>query len=239
MGLLLTTFKMKEQDSNSHKMLSDKDYLMGKFDPSKHPDFVKIPAQYTQLQNIYLRKEVLEAFKQMYEAAKKDNVYLTIVSATRNFEYQKSIWDRKWEALKNADSSKKHPTSNLSKAKKILKYSAMPGASRHHWGTDIDLCNLENNFFLTKSGKRIYEWLLKNAHLYGFCQTYTSLKEGERTGYNEEKWHWSYQPTSRVFTENASKILQDIDFQDFDGCETASEIKIVSNYILGINKYCL
>jgi len=98
----------------------------------------------------------------------------------------------------------------------ILRWSALPGASRHHWGTDIDLCNLENNFFLTKSGKRIYEWLLKNAYLYGFCQTYTSLKEGERTGYNEEKWHWSYQPTSRVFTENASKILQDIDFQDLN-----------------------
>jgi len=53
-------------------------------------------------------------------------------------------------------------------------------------GKDIYLNNLNNSYF-----KKEYDWLVKNASLYGFYQVYTS-KENGREGYNIEKWHWSY-----------------------------------------------
>ena len=222
---------------NSTKIeISEKHYLMGKFDESVHPDFVKVSAEYTTKTNIYLRKEVYEAYKMMYAAARAENINLEIISATRNFNYQKDIWERKWEF--HSVRKTKNTLSSEQIAKKILKYSAMPGSSRHHWGTDIDLCNINSAYYLSPKGKKIYQWLVNNAHLYGFCQPYSSKKEITRTGYNEEKWHWSYQPASRVFTEKASRILENSDFTGFSGSESATEIDIVHNFILGINNNC-
>lgn len=234
----LISFKMDTKAILNTEPIAMKDYLMGRFEPSEHPDFVRIPDQYSEKKGAFLRKEVLEAFIRMYEAALKDNITLTIVSATRNFDYQKAIWERKWSELKYKDKLNKQATTDQTKALTILRYSAMPGASRHHWGTDIDLCNLNSAYFNTKKGKRIYEWLQRYAGQYGFCQTYTSKKNSDRTGYNQEKWHWSYQPTSRVFTAEAAILLQDTDFTGFSGCETAPELQIVKKYILGINKDC-
>lgn len=203
------------------------DYLMGKFDPAKHADFCKIGVKYATKPDMYLRKETYEAFVKMAEAAQKDGVKLNILSATRNFEYQKRIWDIKFERLKDKTA--------WSRVKKILQYSAMPGSSRHHWGTDIDLNNLENAHFEKGEGKKIYEWLSKNAASYGFCQPYTA---GRATGYKEEKWHWSYTPLSKDFTAIAGKYLKNDMIIGFKGAETASQIDIVNNYILGINKEC-
>jgi LAS superfamily LD-carboxypeptidase LdcB len=228
--------KLQTQKLNTVYNESEKDYLLGKFEPASHPDFTKISSTYTSIKGIYLRKEVYNAYKKMYNAALLEKIELQILSATRNFDYQKKIWENKWNILTNSK-SKSH-FSNLEKSLDILKYSAMPGASRHHWGTDIDLCNLSASYFNTKEGRRVYSWLQKNAHLYGFCQTYNSKKEHGRTGYNEEKWHWSYQPSSKVFTDKAAALIKNTDFVDFLGAETASEIDILNNYILGLNSNC-
>lgn len=52
----------------------NKDYLMGKFDPSTHQDFSKIASQYTEKAEIYMRKDAYEAFVQMAEHAKSDGI---------------------------------------------------------------------------------------------------------------------------------------------------------------------
>ncbi len=203
------------------------DYLMGKFDPTKHADFILIEKKYAVKPDMYLRKETYEAYKKMADAAEKEGVKLTIISATRNFDYQKTIWETKFNALKDKTAS--------ARAKKILQYSAMPGSSRHHWGTDIDLNNLENSHFEKGDGKKIYDWLLQHAAEYGFCQPYTA---GRPTGYKEEKWHWSYMPLSKDFTTIAGKYLKNEMIAGFKGAESAPQIDVVKNYILGINKDC-
>ena len=71
-------------------------YIMGQFDPADHPDFTIIPSQYTDRDSLYLRKDALEDFIKMYDAALQDNIKLVIRSATRNFDYQKIIWENKW-----------------------------------------------------------------------------------------------------------------------------------------------
>ncbi len=225
-GLILFTFFSTSKMSAQNQFSIE--YVTGKFDPTHHPDFTAIASPYTQLPSIYMRKDAYEAFKKMYDAAAKEKIYLPVVSATRNFEYQKGIWERKW--LKYADI----PDAD-DRAKKILEYSSMPGTSRHHWGTDLDLVNLNNEHFDTGEGIRTYDWLLTHASEYGFCQPYTA---GRKQGYKEEKWHWSYMPVSNPLTIWAKKNLNATGVAGFLGAETAVRLDVVHNYVLGINKNC-
>jgi zinc D-Ala-D-Ala carboxypeptidase len=211
-----------------------RDYLMGKFQPTTHPDFVLLARTYTDgQQQYYLRREVADAFRQMYEAAAKSGVTLRIISATRPFEHQKRIWEAKWNGAtlvggKNLAKTLPDPTR---RAKKILTYSSMPGTSRHHWGTDFDLNSLEPAYFKRGEGKKIYDWLTAHAAEFGFCQPYTAHRA---TGYNEEKWHWSYSPTAQQLTEAYPQLLHNEDISGFLGAETAVNIDMVNNYVLAV-----
>ena len=114
----------------------------------------------------------------------------------------------------------------------------MPGTSRHHWGTDIDLNDLNNPYFEKGKGKKIYDWLVANAHEYGFCQVYSEQGPERPYGYFEEKWHWSYVPVARRLTEQYKLKIQNMDITGFEGSHTAVAIDMVNNYVLGINAAC-
>jgi LAS superfamily LD-carboxypeptidase LdcB len=207
-----------------------RDYLLGKFDPATHPDFVKVGKPYSDRPGMLLRKETFEAFKKMWTAAKAENINLRIISSTRNFNQQKNIWETKWERFAQDAPLPKD------RALKILEFSSMPGSSRHHWGTDVDLNDLNNPSFEAGGKYRnVYEWLRMHAHEYGFCQPYTA---GREHGYHEEKWHWSYTPLSKPFLEEYKKIIKDADIQGFKGAELAPELHTVMYYVGGINLDC-
>jgi D-alanyl-D-alanine carboxypeptidase len=216
-------------------------YLMGQFDPAKHPDFTLIPNQYADRANLYMRKDAYKAFVRMYEAARADDIQLTIRSAARNFDYQKRIWEGKWNGSRKIehgkDASKAYPVPK-ERALRILTYSSMPGTSRHHWGTDIDLNAFNNEYFEKGQGKRVYDWLVKNAPGFGFCQPYTAKGTDRPYGYEEEKWHWSYLPIALPLTSLASEILKDNNINGFDGAGTSESIGVVQKYILGIHSDC-
>ena len=217
------------------------DYVTGKFNPAKHKDFVVIPKSYADREGMYLRQEVFDAFVKMNEAAKKDGVHFVIRSAARNFDYQKGIWERKWTGktvLSDGTNVKKDIHSAKAKSLKILEYSSMPGSSRHHWGTDFDLNNFNNDWFEVGEGLKMYNWLVANAKDYGFAQPYSPKGNERPEGYNEEKWHWSYLPTANKLTEFAKKELKSHMIKGFLGDETAEEIDIVKNYVLGIHSSC-
>ncbi len=225
---------------NDTEITVGKNYLLGNFVPALDDDFIEVESKYTQRVGQYLRKETYEAFKKMHEAAFQAGIQLTILSGTRNFEYQRSIWERKWSGQtpvegKDLSQSISDP---VERAKIILKFSAMPGTSRHHWGTDIDLNALENDYFETELGKRTYAWLKENASTYGFCQTYTPKNSSRPTGYEEEKWHWSYFPLAKSFLHQYTQKIIYEDLKGFDGWETAKELRVIENYVLSINKDC-
>jgi LAS superfamily LD-carboxypeptidase LdcB len=209
----------------------DARYLLGKFNPASHADFVTIGSPYTDRPGMMLRKETFQAFETMWKAAAKDGVVLKIISSTRTFDQQKDIWEGKWKRFEKDAPLPKN------RALKILEYSSMPGSSRHHWGTDLDLNDLNNPTF-EKGGKyeKVYAWLYQHAREYGFAQPYTA---GRSAGYHEEKWHWSYTPLSKTFLERYKKNLRESDINGFKGAETASEIGIVQHYVLGISTECL
>lgn len=216
-------------------------YITGKFDPAIHPDFTTILSEHANASGMLLRKDTYAAFVAMYDAARKDGVHLKIISATRNFDRQKQIWEKKWtgqtlvEGNVNLAQSVPDP---VERAERILRFSSMPGTSRHHWGTDIDLNHLENDWFEHGEGLRIYEWLVAHAAEYGFCQPYSPKGPDRLNGYEEEKWHWSWLPVAQSLTNQASDLLNDSDIQGFLGDQTAPSIGVVANYILGINPLC-
>ena len=219
------------------------DYLRGRFNPAKHPDFVKVDAKYTDGDPYRLHKETYAAFEHMHAAAKADGIDLVMVSATRNFDRQRSIWEAKWTGKRLVDGGEnlaKTTPDPKARALRILRWSSMPGTSRHHWGTDIDLNDLENAYFESGKGLKVYEWLPAHAAEYGFCQPYSPKGEGGRPhGYNEEKWHWSYLPLALQLTELAKTQLSDEEISGFEGSETAPMIGVVEKYVLGINPACL
>lgn len=220
----------------------DLDYIMGKFDPSQHKDFISIEAKYADRSDRILHKETYAAFLKMHAAAKQDGIDLKIISATRNFANQKRIWESKWTGarlVEEGENLAKTTPNPKERALKILKWSSMPGSSRHHWGSDIDLNDLVNSYFESGEGLKVYTWLLEHASTYGFCQPYTAKDAQRPNGYNEEKWHWSYLPIAKKLTDQAAKHLRNDMIKGFKGAETATEINILDNFILGINQDCL
>jgi D-alanyl-D-alanine carboxypeptidase len=218
------------------------DYLMGKFDPATHPDFTAIPAKYRDEEIRYIRKDVLVAFIALYDAAVKDGFFLKIRSATRNFDNQKRIWENKWTGktiLEDGTKATKDIHDEVTRAKKILEYSSMPGTSRHHWGTDMDFNSFDNNWFEKGEGLKLYQWMQTNANKFGFCQPYSPLGGDRQSGYFEEKWHWTYMPISMVITEQAKSKLTNEMIKGFLGSNTAKEIDVVNHYILGVSPSCI
>ncbi len=236
------TEKRLLKEEAARKITEKKNYLMGKFDQTQREDFVLVPAEYSLAPNkIYLRKETYAAYLEMRNAAKKNYIDLQLASATRNFDYQKDIWNKKWNGITLVD-GKKLPESipdGRERFEKILEYSAVPGTSRHHWGTDIDINNAVPEYFEEGKGKIEYEWLKENAPLFGFCQTYNEKGTDRFAGYNEEKWHWSYLPLARGFTEEYKNLISDQDIKGFLGDEYVASENIIKNYVLSINPDCL
>ena len=84
-------------------------------------------------EDINLRKEAHDAFVEMRKAALTDGIDIKIVSSYRSFDRQAAIFERKY--LKYTDDGMEP----LDAVEKIIEYSTIPGTSRHHWGTDVDL----------------------------------------------------------------------------------------------------
>ena len=217
------------QDSVEPFSTYSKEELLGQINPASHPAFSEIPNHLCNSSGLYLRTEVLDAFLDLEKNARDEGIRLKVISATRSFKHQKRIWDRKWQRTKYMG------WSEIEKAKDILTYSSMPGTSRHHWGTDIDLNSLENEYFLSGEGLKVFEFLERCGNEIGFSQVYTDKING-RTGYEEEKWHWSYIPVSSVILEEYNKFIRNDDISGFNGSNSVDSIKIIPYYVNGIAK---
>ena len=203
-----------------------KAFVLGKFDYKTDSTFVLASPNYTA-KTIYLNETVHIAFSKMYDSARQAGIDLKIISGTRNFKEQKAIWERKWDRYDHLNPE--------ARALKILEYSAMPSASRHHWGTDIDLNSLNNSYFNSGKGLKEYEWLTSHANSFGFYQVYTDKTNG-RTGYHPEKWHWSYLPLAKRYLDYYNVHIRQDDISGFKGSEFASKLNIIEDYVNGISK---
>lgn len=207
-----------------------KAFVMGKFYANTDPRFGIVPAAMSS-KTMYLQKEVITAFQLMRREAMPKGIDLKIISGTRNFWEQKAIWDRKWVNNVNRFGT------GIENAKHILLYSSMPGSSRHHWGTDIDINSLEPGYFRTGRGLAEITWLRNNANKYGFFEVYTPRKTGRLVGYEPEAWHWSYAPLSDRYLTYYLATVKPSDFSGFYGAELAAPIRIIEDYVKGIGAH--
>jgi D-alanyl-D-alanine dipeptidase len=215
-------------------------YLIGNVDPAKDPAFARIPEKYISGSRVWGHKDAVAAFVRMAEAAAVNGYQLKVVSAFRSFDDQKQIWDDKWTGKTLVEKGKLPKTAPDPKkrALKILEFSSMPGTSRHHWGTDFDLNSLNNSYFNTRDGKLFYDWLTLHALEYGFCQVYSAKGADRPTGYEEEKWHWSYMPVASWYLKQYPVDVGYERLTGFEGAEAAKDIDVIKNYVQGINPAC-
>ena len=202
--------------------------LQGDVDPAQHASFSAIPSGLTNKPNIYLRTEALTALESMAQAASADGVRLEVVSAMRTWSHQRRIWNGKW------NSPRFMGFTGAERATEILRYSSMPGTSRHHWGTDVDLNALENSYFETGTGANTYAWLQANAADFGFVQVYGDQSNG-RTGYQEEKWHWSFWPLSDPYLQCYLALRPAVGLDGFEGAEFGDTLQVIDRYVRGID----
>ena len=221
----IPTVLVSKEDIPKDTLKITKKFVLGKFNYRNNEAFVKVKSAHSS-KTIYLQKETYKYLVEMFAAAKKAGVHLKVLSGTRNFYEQKAIWERKWEKYKKLEP--------LERSKKILEYSSMPTTSRHHWGTDVDLNNFENAYFETGKGLKEYQWLITNANDFGFYQVYTSKKNG-RTGYKEEKWHWTYLPLAKKYLSYYNKNITYEDINGFKGANLAIENQMIVNYVNGVS----
>lgn len=189
-----------------------------------------------------LLKPVYKAFNKMKDKAALDGITIEIVSAYRSYSRQKAIWNRKYSAHQKAGIS---PLENISK---IIEYSTLPGTSRHHWGTDLDIIDgsapKEGDVLLTKkfhgSGPyaNLRKWLENYAEDFGFIAPYTDDKN--RKGFYYEPWHYSYAPIAKTYLVEYRKldlenILKATELLGKDYLDSQFISRYVNENILGIN----
>lgn len=143
----------------------------------KPSDLAEIQDKYTfGAKNVLMRKEAVEAFHRMAEAAQRDGMHIRVFSGFRDFEYQKRLY---LEAIRK-EGPKQDGT-------------AAPGYSEHQLGTTADICNdnrrtiLSGTFGETPEGR----WLHNNSEKFGFRKSYTS-ENTQEVGYKPEPWHFRF-----------------------------------------------
>ena len=175
--------------------------LIGKGNPQLYGDGFQI------------RKEAFDAFTAMKDAASKEGISIEVVSSYRNFAHQNRIWERKYKSLTQEGLS---PEKAI---EKIIEYSTIPGTSRHHWGTDMDLIDgnvaqpknvlSPGHFEGNGSFVKFKKWMDEHSKSYGFYLPYTD--HPDRKGFKYEPWHYSFKPLSYDYLKAYRKLnLKDI-----------------------------
>lgn len=165
----------------------------------------------------------LAPFLALQGAAAEAGFDLRIVSAFRAFDRQLSIWNRKAEGELAVLDSAARPIDVATLTPRelafaILRWSALPGASRHHWGTDIDV----HDAAATPDGYEVqlvpgevergglfapmHEWLdarIASGSAFGFFRPY----DVDRGGVAPERWHLSYAPLATEFQHRLTPNL--------------------------------
>jgi LAS superfamily LD-carboxypeptidase LdcB len=170
-----------------------------------------------------MHRDVAASFLSLQAAAREAGFELAVLSGFRGFERQLSIWNRKAAGELPVLDSKARPLEpavlgDAELAFAILRWSALPGASRHHWGTDLDVydaaaCPPGYEVALLPAEAEgggmfapMHEWLderIARDGAWGFFRPY----DRDRGGVAPERWHLSHAPTAAAFQRRLAPAL--------------------------------
>jgi LAS superfamily LD-carboxypeptidase LdcB len=163
-----------------------------------------------------LHTQVVAPFLNLRRAALDEGIDLQAKSSFRDFARQLTLWNGKFSGARpmfdasgvKLDAASLTPRERVNA---ILLWSALPGASRHHWGTDLDLVDgkvseagyqvklTRQEFAPGGPFAKLDRWLSTHAPRYGFFRPF----RGVRSGVQPEPWHLSFAPIA----ENARQRL--------------------------------
>jgi len=156
-----------------------------------------------------LHYEAAASFLAMRDAAQRDGIDLAARSSFRDFDTQLTIWNAKWSGERPLFDRQGRPLERRQLADSqavdaILCWSAIPGGSRHHWGSDVDVIDAASvpagyavqlvpaEYARDGIFGRLSAWLDANMQCFGFFRPYRT----DRGGVSPEPWHLSYAPVS-------------------------------------------
>ena len=156
-----------------------------------------------------LHPGALQALREMRAAARESGIDLAVVSAFRDFDRQLAIWNAKFRGLRplldrNGQELQRESLDESQVIDTILIWSALPGASRHHWGSDFDVIDraqvpagydvrLTNREFGPDGVfANLSRWLDAHMREFGFFRPYRT----DRGGVQPEAWHLSFAPVA-------------------------------------------
>ena len=182
---------VKTDTSLNELLIVNKYYqLSSDYEPE---DLIEVPTMYAY-SGIKLSNVAYEAFKELFNAAKSEGYTIVINSGYRSYDSQEAVYNR---------NKNNYGTTYADN------FVARPGHSEHQTGLAVDVADYENSsedFEKTEA----YQWMLDNAHKYGFILRYPKDKE-DITGYSFESWHYRY-----VGVDIATKIHSlDITYDEY------------------------
>jgi LAS superfamily LD-carboxypeptidase LdcB len=160
-----------------------------------------------------LQPDAARAFVALRAAAQPAGIDLAAASSFRDFERQLAIWNDKFlgrRPLLGRDGTPLDPAVMTAQQTiaAILQWSALPGASRHHWGTEIDVIDraalgdrkaqlVPAEYAADGMFAKLDRWLTQHAGSYGFYRPY----DRDRGGVQPEPWHLSFAPVATAAME--------------------------------------
>ena len=194
--------------------------------------------------SVNLHGQVAKQFTILRQVALQNDYDIRIISAYRSYSRQLEIWNGKVNGTRSVLDKDGIPL-NLAlmtqqeKVFAILRWSAFPGGSRHHWGTDLDVIDangLPESYQLKLTPEEFSDtgifgsfrqWLddrITTQESAGFFRPYAE----DRGGVSPEPWHLSYAPLAKEFqqrlsktdikviVENSNMLLKDVVVDNFD-----------------------
>ncbi len=168
----------------------------------------------------WVHTEVVAPLAELQAQAADKGFDLQICSGFRSFERQLHIWNGKLSGLRPVVDNAGNPIvletlSPWQQIQAVLRWSALPGASRHHWGTDFDIFDaaaMPAGYQIQLTPEEVegsgifapmHDWLdscVGKDSALGFYRPYAT----DRGGVAPERWHLSYGPIADVFAQQLS-----------------------------------
>lgn len=206
----------------------------------------------TDFQGYLVHKAIVPDLVRLQSAAQKAGFELAIASSFRSFERQLLIWNNKFTGVRPVLDQHEQivDMTQLSERERvfsILLFSALPGASRHHWGTDLDIYdrNAVSDDYQVKLEQHEYDeggpfysfnqWLNEQLPQLGFFKPYHRYLGGVAA----EPWHISHiKQSQKIETQLDINVLsQVLSHADIAGKATILQHlpDIYQQYIVNIN----
>jgi LAS superfamily LD-carboxypeptidase LdcB len=171
-----------------------------------------------------LHHGVIEPFLALRAAAAGEGIDLRVASSFRDFERQRIIWNDKFCGRRPLLDRKGRvldvrTLDTVERIEAILAWSALPGASRHHWGTDLDVYDaaampdvsqlrlVAEEYSSTGPFARLDAWLERHLGGYGFFRPYQPAINEPVRGVSPEPWHLSFAPLAATFLSASTPQL--------------------------------